>query len=722
MNPSPKLFFIPLIRRSQSQLFSSSSSSSSSAPLLDSCQSIQLLKQIHAHAIIVSGFLSQPNCFPASKFISLYSTFGCLRYALFVFDALIRPDTLSWNAIIKAHVDSGLGSQALLLYRKMRQFGAQHDGFTFPIVSKAVTLAFEHNKVESMVHCVAFKLGFASDLYFCNTMIEVYAKCGLVFNALKLFDEMPLRDLVSWTSVITAYISQGDVSHAFELFSQMRMEMEPNSVTFIVMLQSCNWTEGMQLQGYLVKNGLFTDVSLQNSLLRLYGKTGCVDMVENLFSEMSQKDVVSWNILINLFSLTEDYGKVASVFNQMHQLEVAVSSETLTSVITMLGKSLNLTEGEKLHSLAVKVGLNDNVLMTSFLDFYAKCGKLSNSTTLFREMSCKSSITWNAMMSGFIQHGFSQEALQIFRQMQAVVGVQLGAETLGSLVDACAQMGTFHLGKEIHGYLIKNLFSDQYLSLTTCILNMYIRCGRISSAREVFNRMEPITRDIVAWTSMIDGYGVHGLGNEAINLLDEMLEEGLVTPNAVTFLSLLASCSHSGLVREGCEIFVAAKHVHGVELSLDHYTCLVDLLGRSGKLKEALVVVLKMGNVYVCGGDGRIWGALLAAARSYDDRKIGEYAAAKVLEVEPDGVGYYTLLSNVRAGGGEWDEAERVRRVVHEKELKKEPGWSVVEGRENHRFVAGDVSHVRREEIREVLRHLSSQVINESEYTMHLEG
>ncbi|CAN1338283.1 Pentatricopeptide repeat-containing protein At4g30700 [Linum perenne] len=316
------------------------------------------------------------------------------------------------------------------------------------------------------------------------------------------------------------------------------------------------------------------------------------------------------------------------------------------------------------------------------------------------------------MMSGFIQHGFFQEALQNFRQMQAL-GIQPGGEILGSLVDACAHMGAFHLGKEIHGYLIKNFFpksaEERYLSLTTSILNMYVRSGSISSAREVFSRME--TRDIVAWTSMIDGYGTHGLGTEAIELFNEMLEEGLVTPNAVTFLSLLSSCSHSGLVREGCELFVAAKHVYCIELSLDHYTCLVDLLGRSGKLKEALAMVLKLG-VF---SDSRIWGALVAAARTHDDRKVGEYAAEKVLELEPDSVGYYTLLSNVMAGVGEWNEAEEVRRVVHDqKQLNKEPGWSLVVGicgKDNHRFVAGDTSHVRIEEVCKVVRHLSRQIM-----------
>ncbi|CAL1385784.1 unnamed protein product [Linum trigynum] len=621
--------------------------------------------------------------------------------------------------MIKAHIDLGLGSQALFVYRKMRQAGVHHDSFTFPMVNKAASLAVESDViVGAMVHCVAYKVGFVSDLYFCNTMMEVYAKGGLVINASKLFDEMPLRDLVSWTSMITASISEGKLSYAFELFNEMMAEVAPNSVTLIVMLQGCstgtNWSAGRQLHGYLVKNGLLADVSLQNCLLRFYSKMDHVLMVENLFSEMNQRDVVTWNTLISFYSLKENIGKVASFFNKM-QLEVAVSSETLTSVITALGKAWYLTEGKKLHSLAIKLGLKDNVLMTSLLDFYAKCGKLESAAALFTEISHKSSITWNAMMSGFIQNEFFQQAIDIFREMQAE-GIQPGAETLGTLVDACARLTAFHLGKEIHGYIIKNLIpnsaaQEHHLSLISQILNMYIKCGSISSARQLFDRMP--TKDIVAWTSMIDGYGVHGRGIEALNLFDRMLEETSVTPNSITILSLLSSCSHSGLVREGCKLFVALKHEYGIQPSLDHYTCLVDLLGRSGNLKEAMSMILKM--EFGCA-DGRIWGALLAAARTHGDRRVAEYAAGKVLEMEPDGVGYYTLLSNVRAGGGEWIEAEEVRRGVREKMLRKEPGWSFLEGRigmeneNHHRFVSGDRSHVRIEEICEVLRHLSCQV------------
>ncbi|KAK0597710.1 hypothetical protein LWI29_027899 [Acer saccharum] len=288
-------------------------------------------------------------------------------------------------------------------------------------------------------------------------------------------------------------------------------------------------------------------------------------------------------------------------------------------------------------------------------------------------------------MSGFVQNGHFNEAIELFRQMEAA-GLEPDAVILRSLVDAYSNLGVLQWGKVIHGYVIRKfLYKDDNTLLETSILNMYIRCGNISSARECFNRM--LVRDIVTWTSMIEGYAIHGLGYEALNLFDQMVENG-ISPNSVTFLSLLSACSHSGLVNEGCEIFYSMKWRFGIEANLEHYTCMVDLLGRSGKLKEALIIIVKL----VLYPDSRIWGALLAASRIYGDRKLGEYAAQRVMELEPDNAGYYTLLCNIQASAGQWIEVEEVRRAMNEKNLKTKPAWSCIQEKGKiSGFVSGNV-------------------------------
>ncbi|PRQ50009.1 putative pentatricopeptide [Rosa chinensis] len=263
-----------------------------------------------------------------------------------------------------------------------------------------------HVRYAGMVHSLAIQMGFGLDVYFGSTMIEVCVKCG---NLRKLFDEMLNRDLVSRTSMISGYVSEGNVAFGFSLFNEMRMELEPNSVIMLVMLQGCCGFEtsiyGRQVHGY---------VPLKKS-------------------KLDRRDVVSWNICISSYTSKGDFVKVRDSFNEM-QGEVAPSIETLTVVITALTKHGILSQGESLHGLAIKSGLHDDVWQTSFLDFYAKCGKLESSDKLFRELLDRNCITCGAMMFGLVQNGYFNEAVGVFRQMQAA-GLYPGAEILRNLID-----------------------------------------------------------------------------------------------------------------------------------------------------------------------------------------------------------------------------------------------------------------------------------------------
>lgn len=645
----------------------------------------------------------------ASKLITFYTRFNDLGSAVSVFNGCREPNTALWNLIMKSHVDLGDFESAMMVYKKMREKGVVHDAFTFPIVNRALSLLRGDVVYAGMVHCLAIQMGFGPDVYFGNTMLELYVKCGSVYYARNLFDEMCHRDLVSWTAMISGYVSEGNVVCAFHLFREMRMEVVPNSVTMMVVLQGCSGTEssinGRQLHCYVVKNGLLADRSVENSILNMYTKFGDMDEVESIFREVDRRDVVSWNVLISFYSFGRDVTKVADVFNKM-RVEVQPSIETITNVISAFGKSGNLFQGENLHCLIIKSGHLDDVLHTALLDLYAKCGELEKVNRLFKEFPCRNNVTWSAIMSGFIQNGCFNEAVESFHQMQAS-GLEPSVENLRNLVDAYTNLGALQLGKRVHGYLLRNVSHRSGLCnnhLETSLLNMYIRCGSISTARLCFNRM--LVKDVVAWTSMIEGYGSHGLGVEALKVFDLMIGEG-ITPNRVTLLSLLSACSHSGLVSEGCKLFSSMKWKYEIEADLEHYTCMVDLLGRYGKLKEALVIVLKM----IASPDSRIWGALFAASRVHNHREVGEYAAKKLMEREVDNAGYYTLLSNAQATAGHWGGVEETRRVMRSREMKKKPGWSCTENEGRiHGFVSGDRSHLQTEEIYEVLGCLSGMI------------
>ncbi|XP_028808711.1 pentatricopeptide repeat-containing protein At4g19191, mitochondrial-like [Neltuma alba] len=674
--------------------------------LFHSCVDLYSVKKVHAALIVSDALLSKSV---ASKLITLYARFHDLGSVLGIIRTLRKePDTMMWNLVIKTLVELGLPRAAFLLYKQMRIAGVLHDAFTFPAINQALSAIRSDAVFAKMFHCQAIQMGLDIDLYFYNTMIDVYVKCGCVTSARNLFDVMFHRDLVSWTSLISGYISERHVSVASHLFNKMRTELEPNSVTLLVMLRACcaskTLRDGSQVHGYAIKSGLLRDASLQNAVLSMYANTGSTECVETVFSEIHRKDIVSWNILISFHGIKGNIMEVSRIFKEMHGgADFSWNIQTLTLVLSAIAKSCSLSEGESVHCLVIKTGLSDDILLTSLLDFYAKCGKLERSVELFREIQYKSNIAWSAMMSGFIQNGHFMETITLFQQLQAT-NPDPDPVIWRNLIDAYANLGALKLGKGVHGFLVKNLFNgieEDIAQLENSILNMYVKGGSISSARAYFGRLS--SKDVVAWTTMIEGFGSHGFGYEALNYFALMIEQR-VQPNSVTFVSLLSACSHSGLVSEGCKIYCTMKWDFGIEPALDHQTCFVDLLGRHGLLKEALSIILKM----IVLPDSRIWGALLASSRVYGNQKVGEYAAERLLELEPDNAGYYTLLSNVKASAGRWDEVEELRTAMTEKNLKKKPGWSCIEvNGVMQGFTSGDISHPEAEYIYETLNCLA---------------
>ncbi|PKA65786.1 Pentatricopeptide repeat-containing protein [Apostasia shenzhenica] len=616
-----------------------------------------------------------------------------------------RPNSFQWNSIIRDAIDSGRFDSALCLFSSMLAAGVRPDRFTLPLIARAVSALPGSFGLGKAIHSVGIQTGAFSNVYFCNSLLDLYVRCEEISDARNLFDEMPCRDAVSWTTMISGYVQHGEISQSSAAFRRMRMAgAEPSSVTFAVLGKNADG--GRQLHCLAIKVGFSSHELVQNSILTAYSKMGLLREAEKLFDSMEKKTVVSWNILISAYSSSEDFLGVLQCFQSMMS-ELPPSSETLTLIISALSKFGALREGQQIHCHAVKSGQVDMILQTSFMNFYAKFSDLSSSFLLFQSegMSRNSSITpWIAMMSIYIQNEHFMDAINLFKAFQRL-GFDPNADALRCLITLYARLGSLLLGKAVHCRLIRNGFfarSHMETMIKTSILNMYAKCGCIRLARSCFDEM--VKRDTVAWSSMIEGYGIHGRGFQALDLFHQMQEEG-IEPNSITFLSLLSSCSHSGLVSEAHQIFNLMSEKYEIKPELCHYTCMVDLLARAGELNEAMNVIQNM----VVKADGRIWGSLLASCRVHENVEIGNYAARRLFELEDDNAGYYVVLSNMNAGDERWKASERMWSSMTERKLERRAGWSYIEekGGGLSMFVAGNCLHCKREEIYESLRYLS---------------
>ena len=430
------------------------------------------------------------------------------------------------------------------------------------------------------------------------------------------------------------------------------------------------------LHGQVFRYGFSSDVFIQNGLVGIYAKFPCMEIAKKVFEEMLDKDrdVVSWTCVISGFVQSGNSLEAIEFFYKMRSSEHAVVLDfvSVVSVLKACAHLRNLRHGKALHGLVVKYGFDEeDDVRTSLIAFYSQCGEPNEARAVFDlAVNCKSLLVWNSMISGYAKNGDPLEAINLFRELTIYTQINPDSITLRAMIMAVSRLGSLEIAKQVHLY-VRNKEFNRDMIISTALIDMYGKCGSIDRACEVFDEMPE--KDVVAWSAIISGYSLHGRGHEAIALFHKMQLSG-VTPNSVTFLSLLSACNHSGLVSEGCEIF-AAMRACGVELLPRHYACMIDLLGRSGMLTEARGLMAEMSEEPTTAA----WGAILSACRSLGDVPTGELAAEKVLELDPLNVGHLVQLSNLFAGAGMWAAAGRVRVAMREKGLVKISGESAVE-------------------------------------------
>ncbi|KAL4572768.1 hypothetical protein LXL04_019551 [Taraxacum kok-saghyz] len=485
----------------------------------------------------------------------------------------------------------------------------------------------------------------------------------------------------------TASCYRRDLPAAMKALTSMQQhQIWADSVTYSELIKCC-LARGAILEAKIVHKHIFSNgynpkTFLINTLMNMYVKFNLLDDAQALFDQMPERNVVSWTTMISAFSTAKLDDKAMEFLILMLRNGIRPNMYTFSKVL----RSCNgLTILKQIHCSIIKPGLDSDVFVRSALiDNYSKWGELQNALTTFKEMETGDLIVWNSIISAFAQNNNGDEALNLFKQMKKS-GFMSDQATLTSVLRACTGMALLELGRQVHVHVLK--YNNQDLILGNALLDMYCKCGSMEDARFEFTKM--VEKDVISWSTMINGLAQNGFSHEALNMFQSMEASG-TRPNYITIVGVLFACSHAGFLEKGQSFFESMEKNYGIKPGREHYGCMVDLLGRSGRLSEALDLIKTMEPE----PDAVTWRTLLGACRMHRDMGLAAYAANRVLDLDPDDSGTYILLSNIYANSQRWEDAENVRRTMRGKNVKKEPGCSWIEvNKEIHAFVLRDDSH-----------------------------
>ncbi|KAK9268301.1 hypothetical protein L1049_010744 [Liquidambar formosana] len=696
LNPFPLRFLqFPSI---QTQPFSTLSS------ILDLCTNPQHLQQIHAR-FILHGLHQNPSL--SSKLMDCYATLGHLNLSHQVFDSITNPNSTLYNAILTTLSKFGEYKKTLLVYHDMVMKSIYPDEYTYPLLLRSCSCLFDVENGKK-IHGHVVKLGFDSYDLVGGALVEMYRNCGDLWNAQETIERMPVSDLAYWNYLIYEASRDGNPRKSFQIFERMRMErLQPNSVTVINLLRSSVdlnlLIAGKSVHSLIVVSNLCEDLSVNTAILTMYSKLGSLEDARLLFEKMPGKDCVVWNVMISAYSQNGYPEESLKLLMCMGRSGVRADLFTAIAAISSIAELKTLDWGKQMHSHVVRNGSDYQVSVhNSLIEMYCKCHHLESARKVFDLVTDKTVISWSSMIKGYVSHDQYYDALSLFTKMK-LEGMVVDSITVMNVLPACVNIGALEQVKYLHGYSIK--YSLNSIPVNTALLISYSKCGCIQMARKLFDEEEIDGKDIITWNSMISAYSKHGEWCQCFDLYNQM-KQSKSKPDRVTFLALLTACVNSGFVREGWDCFKEME-TYGCQPNQEHYACMVDLLGRTGHINEATDLIKTM----PFEPDARVWGPLLSACKMHSETRLAEYAAEKLLTMEPKNAGNYILLSNIYAAAGKWDGVAKMRNFLRDRGLKKTPGcsWLEINGRV-HEFRVADRSHPKSDDIYTILEIIEFEI------------
>ncbi|GAB4851923.1 Putative pentatricopeptide repeat-containing protein At5g09950 [Ancistrocladus abbreviatus] len=688
--------------------FGSLLTAASSSPDSDLCLFDQLLTRVHK-----GGFLG--DLYVGSALVSGFAKLGLIASAKKIFEQMTVRNAVSMNGLIVGLVKQKRGEEAAEIFNEMKNLVAVNLD-SYAILLSAFTefeVLDEGCRRGQELHAYVTRMGWTVvKVAIGNGLINMYAKCGAIGYACSVFRLMGARDSISWNSLISGLDQNGCYEEAVAKFSIMRRTgLRSSNFTLISSLSSCaslGWIKmGAQIHCEGLKLGLDFDVSVSNALLGLYAESGCLDECKKLFSLMPGHDQVSWNSLIGALANSEASALEAiAYFLEMMQSRWILNRVTFINILSAIS-SLSLHEvGRQVHALVLKYCAGDDTAIeNALISCYGKFGGMDDCEEIFcRMFDRRDEVSWNSMISGYIHNEQLSKAMDLVWYIMQN-GRKLDQFTFATVLSACASIATLEHGMEVHACQIRTCLGYDVV-VGSALVDMYAKCGRIDYASTFFGLM-PV-KNIYSWNSMISGYARHGLVDKALELFVQMKLAGQ-PPDHVTFVGVLSACSHAGLVEEGYGHFESMNKLYGLVPRMEHFSCMVDLLGRAGNIDKMEDFINKM----PIAPNVLIWRTVLGSCARTNGRnaKLGSGAAEMLLKMEPDNAVNYVLLANMYASGGKWEYVAKARFAMRSAAVKKEAGCSWVTMKDGvHVFVAGDKLHPEKDAIYKKLAELQQKM------------
>lgn len=694
-------------------------------------RNLRIGKAVHCHFI---RCFSNPSRFVYNSLLNMYST--CLssldaemvgrkyvevdfsKYDLVrkVFDTMRRRNVVAWNTIVSWYVKTERYVEAVRQFRMMLRMGIRPSTISFVNVFPALSSLGDYKSAD-VVYGLLVKLGseYVNDLFVASSAIFMYAELGCFDFARKIFDNCLERNTEVWNTMIGGYVQNNHPVEAIELFVQV-LELDEivfDDVTFLSALSAVSQLQeldlGQQLHAYILKNFVALPVIVLNAVIVMYSRCNSIHTSFKIFEKMQERDVVSWNTMISAFVQNGLDDEGLMLVYEMQKQGFMIDSVTVTALLSAASNLRNQDVGKQTHAYLLRHGIHFEGMESYLIDMYAKSGLIKTARQIFEKNDSgdRDQATWNAMIAGYTQNGLLEEAFVAFRQMLEH-NVTPNVVTIASVLPACNPMGNIELGKQLHGFSIRYLL-DQNVFVGTSLIDMYSKSGVIDYAANVFAKIPE--KNSVTYTTMILGYGQHGMSKRALSLFRSMKGCG-IEPDAITFVAVLSACSYAGLVDEGLQIFDLMQQEYKIQPSTEHYCCVADMLGRVGKVVEAYEFVKELGEE---GNVLEIWGSLLGSCRLHGHSELAEVVAKKLLEMDTRNSmpGYHVLLSNIYAEEGNWENVDKVRKEMRERGLRKEVGCSWIDvGGYVNRFASKDQEHPQSHEIYEMLERLAMEMRN----------